>query len=268
MSSQHPVTDTRVQAAVAAAERAAAIHRRDADTAGDAEYEYEYKSRRDLVTDVDRTAERAVKSLLGDRFPDDVILGEESGQEGESTNRWIVDPLDGTTNYCHGVPHYGVSIAFERDGRIDVGVVHHTPTDDTYTAVRGNGAYRNGTRLSVSTTDTLDASLVGTGFSPGTEPDERLLDVLQSVVQRAHGIRRLGSATAELVAVAEGTLDTYYRTDLSPWDTAAGILLVEEAGGTVTDFEGGETNRRETVLATNGRVHDEFERFLRERLEE
>ncbi|MFC7157804.1 inositol monophosphatase family protein [Halomarina halobia] len=264
MTSQPPVANAHLRTAVDAAERAAAIHRRDADVTN----AVEYKSRRDLVTAVDREAERAVRSLLTQRFPDHAVLGEESGQDGEGTNRWIVDPLDGTTNYCHGVPHYGVSIALERRGRLDVGVVHHTPTGDTYTAVRGEGAYRNGEPLSVSSTDAVEASLVGTGFSPGTEPDQRLLEVLQSVVHSAHGVRRFGSATAELVAVANGTLDAYYRTDLSPWDTAAGILLVEEAGGTVTDFRGSHANRRETVLATNGRSHDEFERFIRRRLDD
>lgn len=264
MPPQHPVENAHLQTAVAAAKRAAAIHCRDADTTAD----IEYKSRRDLVTDVDRDAERAVKSLLRERFPDYAILGEESGQDGVGADRWIVDPLDGTTNYYHGVSHYGVSIALERNGQIRVGVVHHTPTGDTYTAVRGEGAYRNGEPLSVSSTDSLDASLVGTGFSPGTEPDDRLLAVLQSVVYEAHGVRRFGSATAELVAVANGTLDAYYRTNLSPWDTAAGILLIEEAGGTVTDFQGEHQNRRETVLATNGFIHDEVEHFIRRRLDD
>ena len=264
MPPQLPIENAHLRTAVAAAEHAAAIHRSNADTTDDAEY----KSRRDLVTEVDRTAERAVKSLINERFPTHAILGEESGQDGESTVRWIVDPLDGTTNYYHGIPHYGVSIALERRGCIDVGVIHHTPTGDTYTAVRGEGAYRNGESVSVSLTDSVDASLVGTGFSPGTEPDEQLLAVLQSVVQHTHGVRRLGSATAELVAVANGTLDAYYRTNLSPWDTAAGILLIEEAGGTVTDFHGTHENRRKTVLATNGEVHQEFEQFIRKRLDD
>lgn len=259
MPSQIPVETPHLEAAVDAVERAARIHRQHLGSP----QEFEYKARRDIVTSVDREAETAIEARLSERFPDHVILGEESGQDATGTHRWIVDPLDGTTNYCHGVPHYGVSVAYEREGTVEVGVVHHTPTDDTYVAVRGEGAFRNGTPFSVSATEALASSLVGTGFSPGTEPRDELLEVLQTVVGTTHGIRRFGCATYELVAVATGRLDGYYRTGLAPWDTAAGILLVEEAGGTVTDFEGGVADRRETVLATNGAIHDEMEQLIR-----
>lgn len=250
--------DSHLRAAIDAAEEAAAIHRRNLGAPGD----IAYKARSDLVTAVDEEAERVVTDLLNDQFPDHVLLGEESGQDGEGTHRWIVDPLDGTTNYCHGIPHYGVSIAFERRGVIEAGVVHHTPTGETYAALRDEGAYWDGTRFDVSSTDTLSESLLGTGFAPGTKPDEQLFDILGSVVQTSHGVRRFGSATFELISVANGTLDGYYRTGLAPWDTAAALLIVEEAGGMVTDFRGSNVNRRETILATNGEIHGEIEELI------
>lgn len=263
MTSQTPVDDIHLQTAVGAAEKAAKIHRRELESP----LEMEYKDRRDLVTKVDHTAEQAIEEHLTNQFPNHVVWGEESAQEESGADRWIVDPLDGTTNYYHGIPHYGVSIAFEHNGTIEVGVVYQTPTDDLYTAVRGEGAYRNGTKLQVSATESLSESLLGTGFSPGDRTDDQILEVLRSLVRDSHGIRRLGCATTELVSVAVGSLEGYYRRGLSPWDTAAAILLIEESGGAVTDFRGTTTDRRETIVATNGEIHSEFRRVIKEHAE-
>lgn len=259
MSLQVPVTNPYLDTAVRAAGKAVEIHKSELSSSHDVEY----KDRRELVTAVDRNAEHVIEECIAERFPEHVVLGEESGQQGTGPNRWIVDPLDGTTNYCHGVPHYGVSIAYEQNGTIEAAVVHHSPSDDTYAAVRNEGAYRNGTPLDVSTTESVSESLVGTGFSPGTITKHQMLELLQSLIHTSHGVRRLGSATTELVLVATGKLDGYFRRNLSPWDTAAAILLIEEAGGTVTDFQGMSTNRRENIVATNGRIHQELEQLIR-----
>lgn len=263
MTTQVPTNDLHLKTAVEAAKKAAEIHRRELRTP----LEIEYKDRRDLVTDVDRAAEQAVEEIITDRFPDHVVWGEESQQETTGIDRWIVDPLDGTTNYCHGIPHYGVSIAYEHESTVEAGVVYQTPTDNIYTGVRNKGAYRNGTEIDVSATDSLSESLLGTGFTPGTKTDNQTLETLRSLVQNSHGVRRFGCATTEMVSVASGGLDGYYRSGLSPWDTAAAILILEEAGGTVTDFQGTAAERRETILATNGEIHQELKQLIQNQIE-
>ena len=212
----------------------------------------------DLVTEVDRAAERLIRRRLAQAFPRIGFLGEESGAHGDTaTARWIVDPLDGTNNFVHGFPMFGVSIALERLGRVVVGVIYDPMRRELFMARQGGGAWLNGRRIHVSATHALARSLLSTGFSTQflrhTQPYLRWFQTLQ---RGSHGVRRLGSTVLSLAAVAAGRLDGFYEQDLWPWDMAAGLLLVKEAGGRVTNCSG-----RVVVLtagelvATNGRIH-------------
>lgn len=248
-----PVDDPRLAAAVEAAERAGEIQR---DRAG-SDHDVEYKGRRDLVTDVDLRSETAITDLLDDRFPDHAILAEESGATGDADERWIVDPLDGTTNFFHGLPHYGVCVALEDAGRLEVGVIHHTPSGDTYAALRGAGAFRNGDPIDVSAEPSLEASLIATGFGHDGADD---VDVarMQRVIAASHGIRRLGSAATDLALVAEGRVEGFYHEAVHYWDVAAGAILVAEAGGETTLVTAEPPTADGPVLATNGHIHDDL----------
>jgi myo-inositol-1(or 4)-monophosphatase len=211
-----------------------------------------------LVTEMDARAEALVVERLLAAFPDDAILAEERGaQPGRSGRRWIVDPLDGTTNYAHGVPIFAVSIALEVGGRVVLGVVYDPNQRELFVAERGGGATCNDAPLGVSTTDQLDASLVATGFPYDirTSPDNNLREYAAFSL-RARGVRRLGSAVIYLAYVAAGRLDGYWELRLGPWDVAAAGLMVEEAGGRLTAVTGAPLNlEAPTVLATNGRIH-------------
>ena len=218
-----------------------------------------------LVTEMDARAERLVFDRLREAFPDDASLGEEGGtRPGRSGRRWIVDPLDGTTNYAHGLPIFGVSIALETAGRVVLGVVYDPNRDELFVAERGAGAVLNERPLAVSATATLDESLVATGFPydvRGT-PDNNLAELAAFTV-RAQGVRRIGSAVLYLAYVAAGRLDGYWELRLGPWDIAAGALLVEEAGGRVTDLAGDPIDiDAPRVVASNGKIHDEMLRVL------
>jgi len=222
---------------------------------------------RDLVTEADRRAEAAIRRKLREAFPEHGLLGEEEGeQEGTSGFRWIVDPLDGTTNFAHGLPHFAVSLALEGEGQeLLVGVVHMPALGQTYTAVRGEGAFCNGRRLAVSTAERLDDCLLVTGFphdlSPGRPTN---LDHIEAFVRRTRGVRLLGAAAVDLAYVAQGALDAYWDLSNHAWDVAAGILLVREAGGVVTDMTGGPVDLyNPRVLASNGRVHEHLLEVLR-----
>lgn len=253
-----PVDDPRLAAAVEAAERAGAIQR---DSAG-SDHDVEYKGRRDLVTDVDLRSESEITDLLTDRFPGHAILAEESGATGTAEQRWIVDPLDGTTNFFHGLPHYGVCIAFEDAGRLEVGVIHHTPSGDTYAAVRGAGAYRNGERIQVSDQDDIEASLIATGFGHDGADDVDLAR-MQRVIDASHGIRRLGSAATDMALVAEARVEGFYHESVHYWDVAAGAVLVQEAGGQTSLATAEPPTADGPVLATNGPIHDDLAALLR-----
>lgn len=250
MTTSPPVDHPRLRTALEAAERAAGLQ---ADRFGE-HGDVEYKGPRDLVTAVDLEAERLIVETIEEAHPDDAILGEEGGQRGESDTRWIVDPVDGTTNYAHGIPTYAVSIGVEVEGRREVGVVHHTPAEDTYAAVRGEGAYLNGAALSTSDVDALEESVVATGVSAASGADDPPFRVFGRLTERTHGFRRFGSAATDLALLAAGRFDGAYHHGTSDWDVVAGALLVEEAGGRTTD-------RRDDLgafLATNGRIHDEL----------
>ncbi len=225
----------------------------------------EMKSAVDPVTQVDLDSERAIRAVIGGHFPDDSVLGEEEGGGDWRRGRvWIVDPLDGTVNYVHRVPQVAVSVALWDDGRPLVGVIIDVARNDEYVAVEGEGATCNGEPIHVSETPTLDQSLVVTGFPyDRRERAASYLRAVQEVMERSTGTRRLGAAALDLAWVAAGRFDAYWEhggaQGLKPWDAAAGLLLVTEAGGTYTD-EDGNRNRLEARahVASNGKVHEDL----------
>ena len=193
----------------------------------------------DMVTEMDRAAERLIVDALASARPDDGLLGEEGAdREGTSGVRWVIDPLDGTTNYLYHHPGFSVSIAAEREGRAVAGVVVDVPTGDVFRAVRNGGATRNGQPIAVSTETNLGQALVATGF--GYQPDQRRHQgaVLAALIDRIRDIRRMGSAALDLCSVACGRVDAYYELSLAPWDFAAGALIATEAGAEVMDLTG------------------------------
>lgn len=213
----------------------------------------------DLVTEADLTAEKEVLDLLSRNFPGDAILSEEAGKrEAPSSRTWLVDPLDGTTNYAHGFPMFAVSIALEIRGEVVLGVVYNPYMEEFYEAEKGKGALFNGQSIQVSDTAALDDSLLATGFPYDIrQRPDTIMMLLGKMISRAQGIRRLGSAALDLCYVAAGRLDAFWEQGLKPWDTAAGEIIVREAGGRVTDFSGkGYTPYAAGVVASNGRIHD------------
>ncbi len=214
----------------------------------------------DLVTEADLAVEHAIRDHLARHFPTHIVLGEEAAQSaplGASPYRWIVDPIDGTTNFAHGLPLFCVSIALEIDGRVEVGVVYTPVIDELFTAERGAGARLNGVPLRVSRESALGDALLVTGFPPqAADTLDVQLAVFGEFVARARAVRRLGSAALDLAFVAAGRFDGFWEASLHAWDVAAGVLLVQEAGGLVTDFHGGSfDNFGGQLLASNGVVH-------------
>ena len=211
-----------------------------------------------LVTEMDQRAESEILGRLHAAFPDDALLSEESGaSSGRSGRRWIVDPLDGTTNYAHGLPLFGVSIALQVGDRVALGVVYDPSRDELFVAERERGVTLNDAPIHVSTTTTLDASLLTTGFPYNIRQtrDTNLAEYAAFSV-RAQAVRRLGSAVLDLAYVACGRFDAFWELRLGTWDVAAGGLLVEEAGGLVTGIDGEPMNLdAPTLIASNGRVH-------------
>ena len=229
--------------------------------------ETEYKGDVDLVTEADRASEKLIVSRLKASFPEHGIVGEEGTRDRmDREYRWYVDPLDGTTNFAHGFPVFCVSLGLERrrnksdaDGELVAGVIYDPLRDEMFTAARGQGANLNGRRMRVSPTPRLSESLVATGFPSHKRHANPNIHFYQQFTLRSHGVRRAGSAALDLAYVACGRIDAYWELNLNPWDTSAGVLLVQEAGGTVTDFAGGpfQLDSRE-VLATNGLVREEM----------
>lgn len=224
----------------------------------------DHKGAIDLVTDVDRRAEQAVFAVLRAALPDVPVSGEESGGASSGT-RWVVDPIDGTTNFVHGFPWYATSVGLEVDGRSVVGVVLEVPRGRLFTATRGGGARVDGSRLWVSRTDRLSNALVGTGFPyDRAQRAAELLVPVRAVLEQTRGVRRTGAASLDLCYVAAGALDAFFERDLAPWDVAAGALIVEEAGGKVTAHDGSAPVGQPTSpLATNGVLHDAMIALLR-----
>lgn len=235
--------------------------------------ETEYKGDVDLVTVADRAAEKLIRDRLAEVFPEHGIYGEEGTRDRlESEYRWYVDPLDGTTNFAHGFPQFCVSLGLERrlpglradeDGTLEAGVIYDPLRDELFTAERGQGALLNGKALRVSRTGELAEALVSTGFPSRKRHASPNIHFYHEFTLRSHGVRRAGSAALDLAYVAAGRLDAFWEFNLNPWDTAAGILIVHEAGGRVTDFAGGPVKLASAeVLASNGRIHAELIGFF------
>ena len=218
------------------------------------------KAAADFVTEVDRGAESAILNTIRTAFPGAIILGEELSPEADSTSArltFIVDPLDGTTNFLHGFPHYAVSIGVMHQGELVAGVVRNVPRGDIFTASLGHGTTLNGHRVAVSSIDSTSRALIGTGF-PFKNPDllEAYAQQFVAVSRQTAGIRRAGSAALDLADVACGRFDAFWELALAPWDVAAGILLVREAGGVVTDLEGARAKAAQgAFVAGNPIIH-------------
>lgn len=201
------------------------------------------KTHNDYVSEVDHAAEQAIIEVLHEAYPSHAILGEESGEQGTSTEHlWIIDPLDGTTNFLHGFPQYCVSIALQHRGALEQAVIYDPNRNDLYTATKGRGAFLNNRRLRVGKRVKLQECLIGTGlpFRDFTHLDTYLA-MFKDMMQKTSGLRRPGSAALDLAYVASGWYDGFWEIGLSKWDIAAGALLVQEAGGLVGDFEGNES---------------------------
>lgn len=219
----------------------------------------------DLVTDVDRACETLADGILRERRPDDGFLGEEgTSREGTTGLRWVIDPLDGTTNYAHGFPHFAVSIGVESVGERVVGVIYDPLKDELFSAVRGEGAELNGAPIGVSQTEDLTRGLLATGFAYNVHRAENApLEIFGRFIRRARAVRRAGSAALDLAYVACGRFDGFWEGDLHPWDVAAGLLIVEEAGGCTSSFDGGPAPASGSdVVASNGTLHAELLRVI------
>jgi len=225
----------------------------------------EFKGAVDLVTEMDRLSEQAVIERLKSAFPDHGILTEESKEEKTANGkRWIIDPIDGTTNYAHAFPVFCVSIAFEKDGVVECGVVYNPMLDELFVAEKGRGATLNNKRISVSRTGELDTSLLATGFPYDIRTSEKNnLDNFANFAVRAQAIRRAGSAALDLAYVACGRFDGFWEMKLRPWDVAAAALMVREAGGRISDFSGEAFSiYGNECLASNALVHDQMLKTL------
>jgi myo-inositol-1(or 4)-monophosphatase len=220
----------------------------------------EYKGEADLVTAADRKSEALIRECIRAQFPGHDIVGEEEGfRDTGSDYRWYVDPLDGTTNFAHGFPVFCVSMALEYQKQMLAGVCYDPTRNELFAAEAGKGAYLNDARIHVSSAAKLAESLVSTGFPSQKRHKNPNIYFYHQITLRSHGVRRAGSAALDLCSVACGRFDGFWEFNLNPWDTAAGTLMVEEAGGRVSDFRGGpfQLNSRET-LASNGLIHDEL----------
>ena len=207
-----------------------------------AKLKVEQKGPNDFVSDADIAAERAIIKTIQRHYPEHAILAEESGAQGESDTVWIIDPLDGTTNYLHGFPVFCVSIAVQVKGRVEHAVVYDPLRQELFTATRGTGAHLDSRRIRVSGQKILERALIGTGF-PFREGGAELspyMDMLVKVIRNSSGVRRPGAAALDLCYVAAGRLDAFWETGLAPWDLAAGTLIIREAGGMVSGLDGSE----------------------------
>lgn len=231
-----------------------------------------YKTKTSPVTQVDIAIERAIRRMIHQKFPNHRFIGEESDflrssdDTGGSSYRWIVDPLDGTVNFIHRFPHSSVSVALEKDGRLVVGGVYDPFRKELFFAVRGEGATLNGRSIHVSKTRNLNDSLLITGFPYDRHKKTRYyLSLIEPFMRRGIDVRRIGSAALDLAWIAAGRADGYWESRLNPWDVAAGALILEEAGGKISNFSGTpyDHNRPYQTLASNGRIHRQMQKLLR-----
>jgi myo-inositol-1(or 4)-monophosphatase len=248
------MSDTPLAVAVEAALAAGRIQQERADSVG----KIQYKGEIDPVTEVDLLCEKEVIGRIQKAFPGHAFLAEESGAtEGDADHLWIIDPLDGTVNYAHGYPCYCVSIGYQRKGEVVVGVVYNPCLDELFVAEKGQGATLNGKPISVSTTTDLKKSLLATGFAYDiNETEDNNLDHFQNFIKACQAIRRPGSAAMDLCYTSMGRFEGFWELKLHPWDYAAGWLMVEEAGGTVTRFDGSPFQMGDrSILTSNGHIH-------------
>lgn len=214
------------------------------------------KSENDFVTEVDKAAENEIIRTIKNAYPSHAIMAEESGSQGEDDFQWIIDPLDGTTNYLHGFPQFAVSIALKNKQTIEQAVIYDPLRQELFTASRGRGAHLNNRRIRVTSRRSLDGALLGTGFPFKQQQDlDTYLATFKALFPMTSGIRRAGSAALDLAYVAAGRLDGFWELGLNPWDIAAGALLIEEAGGFISDFAGGKNFMESgNVVAANPRI--------------
>lgn len=252
-----------VNAAVHIAEKAGSLLKEHFNTS----LHIEFKGRTDLVTEMDKKSEEIITDFIKESFPLHHIVAEEGTTSGHDSNfKWYIDPLDGTTNYAHRVPWYAISIALYKDGEPLGAVIHNPAAGDMYTAGRGEGSFCNGKPIKVTDRADLELSVLSTGFAYyKNERPERILANLGKFIPRVRGLRRFGAAALDLAAVAAGIYDGFWEEGLKPWDTAAGILLIKEAGGKVTDYRGRKFDiYGDTITASNGKIHDKMIQLLRE----
>lgn len=249
--------------AVQAAKAAGRIHRQHYGHVR--HIRFKSKNKLNLVTEVDHQCEKAVLSLLKKRFPTHGLWGEESGQDASRSEfTWLVDPLDGTTNYAHAYPFFCCSISLVQNGKPIVGVIYDALRDECFTAEKGKGAFLNGQKLAVSKTRSLGESLLCTGFAYAVRETHYNLDNFRRFVLKAQGVRRDGSAAMNLAYVAAGRFDGFWERGIQAWDMAAGVLMVTEAGGKVTDISGKPFDLMgENALASNGRIHGQIFKILK-----
>lgn len=224
----------------------------------------EIKGLNDLVSYVDKTAEEILVKELHTAYKDAGFIVEENTRSERKEYNWIVDPLDGTTNFVHGIPCYAVSVALEYKGEILLGVVYEVSRDECFYAQKGMGAFLDGRKIEVSQRKTLSESLIATGFPVyNFERLDNYLAALKYFVQHTHGVRRIGAAAADLCYLACGRVDAFFEYNLKPWDVAAGALIVQEAGGSVCDFSGGGNWLfGKEICCSNGRVKEEFYKVI------
>jgi myo-inositol-1(or 4)-monophosphatase len=223
-----------------------------------------------LVTEIDLASEKAIINYINKHFPDHNILSEESGTDDKKGDyTWVIDPLDGTTNFAHGLPIFSVSIGVVKGNEIICGAVYDVMHDVLYSAVKGEGAYRNGKRISVNKNSNLKTAFLVTGFPYNVnENPDHIFERFIRFLTHSRAVRRLGSAAIDFCYVAEGIFDGFWEVFLNPWDICAGKLICEEAGGRVTDFMGNKSDIYERrVLASNGMIHDEMVRVMNKPVE-
>ena len=227
------------------------------------------KGRNEFVSEIDRKAEDDILQTIRRNYPEHAILAEESGRHGDDEVLWIIDPLDGTTNYLHGLPQFAVSIACQVRGRLEIGVIYDPMRQELYTAVRGAGAQLDGKRIRVSQRTDLATALIGTGFPfrHDLADLDRYLAMFRDVIKATAGVRRPGSAALDLAYVAAARYDGFWESGLKPWDIAAGALMIQEAGGLVSDLDGsGDWLDTGAVLAGNPKIHTALQKLLKPHL--